>query len=181
MMLLSQDFITPHITDSHALDYPCLKAGFICEVGLPHWTPFQLGNFTIDMSPTKHVVMLLIAATLCLIAIMFADLTFAVDSIPAALGISHDRVLLLTSNLLALLGLRALFQIVSIARERLRYMDQTIAVLLAIIGLKLLLGGVLHIGPLASLVAVLVVLAGGTLISLRSGRPDAGAIPPNAP
>lgn len=118
---------------------------------------------------------------LCLIAIMFADLTFAVDSIPAALGISHDRVLLLTSNLLALLGLRALFQIVSIARERLRYMDQTIAVLLAIIGLKLLLGGVLHIGPLASLVAVLVVLAGGTLISLRGGRLDAGASPPSAP
>ncbi len=105
---------------------------------------------------------------LCLIALMFADVTFAVDSIPAALGISHDRVLLLTSNLLALLGLRALFQIVSIARERLRYMDQTIAVLLAIIGLKLLLGGVLHVGPLVSLLAVLVVLAGGTIISLRA-------------
>ncbi len=109
---------------------------------------------------------------LCLIAIMFADVTFAVDSIPAALGISHDRVLLLTSNLLALLGLRALFQIVSIARERLRYMDQTIALLLAIIGLKLLLSGVLHVGPLASLLAVLLVLTGGALISLRARRPD---------
>jgi tellurite resistance protein TerC len=108
---------------------------------------------------------------LCLIAIMFADVTFAVDSIPAALGISHDRVLLLTSNLLALLGLRAMFQIVSIARERLRYMDETIAVLLAIIGLKLLLSGVLHVGPIASLLAVLVVLASGTMISLRAGAP----------
>ena len=34
-MMLSQDFITPHITDSHALDYPCLKTGFICELELP--------------------------------------------------------------------------------------------------------------------------------------------------
>jgi tellurite resistance protein TerC len=114
---------------------------------------------------------------LCLIAIMFADITFAVDSIPAALGISHDRVLLLTSNLLALLGLRAMFQIVSIARERLRYMDETIAALLAIIGLKLLLNGVLHIGPIASLLAVLVVLASGTMISLRTGAPGEPRLP----
>jgi tellurite resistance protein TerC len=109
---------------------------------------------------------------LCLIAIMFADITFAVDSIPAALAISHDRVLLLTSNLLALLGLRALFQIVSMARERLRYMDETIAVLLAIVGLKLLAGAVVHVGPIASLLAVLVVLASGTAISLRAGVAD---------
>jgi tellurite resistance protein TerC len=114
---------------------------------------------------------------LCLIAIMFADVTFAVDSIPAALGISHDRTLLLTSNLLALLGLRALFQIVSIARERLRYMDQTIAVLLAIIGLKLLLGGVLHVGPVASLLAVLAVLVSGTAISLRAAPPEGPSTP----
>ena len=46
---------------------------------------------------------------LCLIAIVFADLTFAVDSIPAALAISNDTTLLLTANLLALIGLRALF------------------------------------------------------------------------
>ena len=109
---------------------------------------------------------------LCLIAIMFADVTFAVDSIPAALGISHDRLLLLTSNLLALLGLRALFQLVSIARERLRYMDETIAVLLAIIGLKLLLSVALHVGPIVSLIVVLVVLASGTAVSLRVGLPD---------
>ena len=118
---------------------------------------------------------------LCLVAIMFADVTFAVDSIPAALGISHDRLLLLTSNLLALLGLRALFQIVSIARDRLRYMDETIAVLLAIIGLKLLLSGVLQVGPAVSLVIVLVVLASGAAISLRVGLPDGGDSTPTLP
>jgi F-type H+-transporting ATPase subunit a len=71
-MMLSQDFITPHITDSHALDYPCLKPGFICELELPRWDPIHIGRFAVDMSPTKHVVMLLIAATLCLITLLLA-------------------------------------------------------------------------------------------------------------
>ena len=71
-MMLSQDFITPHITDAHAIDYPCLKAGFICEAELPRWAPIHLGSFTIDMSPTKHVIMLLIAATLCLVTLLMA-------------------------------------------------------------------------------------------------------------
>jgi tellurite resistance protein TerC len=115
---------------------------------------------------------------LCLIAIVFADITFAVDSIPAALAISHNTTLLLTSNLLALLGLRALYQLVSVARDRLRYMDQTIAVLLALVGLKLLAAEILHVGPLASLLSVLFVLGGGVAISLRGGS-AAGAPPSN--
>jgi tellurite resistance protein TerC len=113
---------------------------------------------------------------LCLIAIVFADLAFAVDSIPAALAISSDALLLLCSNLLALLGLRALFQLVTIARERLLYMDQTIALLLALVGVKLLLAHELHVGPLASLLAVVGVLCAGAAISLRAssanGRPS---------
>lgn len=71
-MMLSQDFITPHITDAHALDYPCFKTGFICEVGLPRWAPIHLGSMAIDISPTKHVVMLLIAAMLCLVTLLLA-------------------------------------------------------------------------------------------------------------
>jgi tellurite resistance protein TerC len=121
--------------------------------------------FVIDQGRRRPTPMLL-----CLIAIVFADLTFAVDSIPAALAISHETTLLLTSNLLALLGLRALYQLVSLARESLRYMDQTIAVLLALVGLKLLAGELVHIGPLASLLAVLVVLGCGVAISLKAGR-----------
>jgi tellurite resistance protein TerC len=82
-------------------------------------------------------------------------------------------VLLLTANLLALLGLRALFELVAIARERLRYMDQTIAVLLGLVGVKLLAAEAVEVGPLASLAAVLLVLAAGTAVSLRASRPAA--------
>jgi tellurite resistance protein TerC len=110
---------------------------------------------------------------MCLIAVVLADLAFAVDSIPAALAISHDAVLLLSANLLALLGLRALYQLVAIARERLRYMSETIAVLLLLAGCKLLLAGSVEVGPLASLVGVLAVLGAGTALSLRvEGSPQ---------
>jgi tellurite resistance protein TerC len=114
---------------------------------------------------------------LCLIAIMLADLAFAVDSIPAALAISHDATVLLVGNLLALLGLRALFQLVTVARERLLYMDQTIAVLLLLVGVKLLAAEIVEVGPLASLAAVVVVLAAGTAVSLHMSRAQADPRP----
>jgi tellurite resistance protein TerC len=104
---------------------------------------------------------------LCLVALVLADITFAVDSIPAALAISHKAILLLTANLLALLGLRALYHLVTAARERLSYMDETIAVLLGLVGVKLLTSGIVHVGPVLSLLSVLAVLAVGTAISLR--------------
>ncbi len=107
---------------------------------------------------------------LCLIALVVADITFAVDSIPAALAISHEAGLLLTANLLALLGLRALYHLVTIARARLTYMDETIAVLLALVGVKLLGSNIVHVGPLVSLASVLAVLAIGIGISLRYGE-----------
>lgn len=66
------DIITPHITDAHALDYPCLHAGFVCEKALPRWMPVHLGGLTIDLSPTKHVIMLLLAALFCCLVLISA-------------------------------------------------------------------------------------------------------------
>lgn len=58
------DMITPHITDSHHLEIPYWKAPFVIEVELPRWAPMHVGGLAIDLSPTKHVVMLLLAAFL---------------------------------------------------------------------------------------------------------------------
>lgn len=58
------DFITPHITDARYLEVPYWKAPFHTVIELPHWTPVHIGGLEIDFSPTKHVVMMLIAATL---------------------------------------------------------------------------------------------------------------------
>lgn len=55
------DIITPHIVDSHHLELP-----FAGEVELPRWAPLRIGGLEIDISPTKHVVMLWVAAFLCM-------------------------------------------------------------------------------------------------------------------
>jgi F-type H+-transporting ATPase subunit a len=67
------DIITPHITDSHELELP-----FLGEIELPRWKPVHVGGLTVDLSPTKHVVMLCVAALLVLLML-----------IPTA--ISHER------------------------------------------------------------------------------------------
>lgn len=66
------DIITPHITDSHALDLPCFKTGWVCEHELPRWDPIHIGRMAIDISPTKHVVMLWVAAFISLTLMLIA-------------------------------------------------------------------------------------------------------------
>ena len=72
MIADQKDFITPHITDSHTLDYPCFHSGFVCEYELPRWNPIHIGRFALDISPTRHVVMLWIAAVLCIVTTLLA-------------------------------------------------------------------------------------------------------------
>jgi tellurite resistance protein TerC len=109
-------------------------------------------------------------ALMCLVALVLADLAFAADSIPAGLAISHEQLLLLSANLFALLGLRPLYQIILIARARLRYMNHTIALLLLLAGLKLLASDIVEVGPVVSLVAVSVIFAVGSAVSLYAAR-----------
>jgi F-type H+-transporting ATPase subunit a len=64
------DIITPHITDAPHLEVPYWKAPFYKEVHLPHWEPVRIGALTLDFSPTKHVVFLLLAATLTAVTLI---------------------------------------------------------------------------------------------------------------
>ena len=69
------DIITPHITDAPHLEYPCLASTVsfaTCEAHLPTGWIVNLGGFQLDLSPTKHVVMMLIAATLCCVVLIGA-------------------------------------------------------------------------------------------------------------
>ena len=66
------DIITPHITDADEIDLPYWKAPFYNVWHLPHWAPIHIGKYAIDLSPTKHVVMLLVAALLCCIVLISA-------------------------------------------------------------------------------------------------------------
>ena len=69
------DIITPHITDSKHLELPSFNAahGFAREVTLPSgWFTFHIGSFEVDLSPTKHVVMLWIVAVLLIVVLVGA-------------------------------------------------------------------------------------------------------------
>lgn len=68
----SNDYITPHITDSHHLEYPSFKAPFYGEYELPRWAPIHVAGYEIDMSPTKHVVFMLLAAFLVTVLLVGA-------------------------------------------------------------------------------------------------------------
>jgi len=66
----SVDIITPHISDSHEMELP-----YFGEVQLPRWAPVHIGGIELDLSPTKHVIMLLVAALLCLAVLIPAAMS----------------------------------------------------------------------------------------------------------
>jgi len=109
---------------------------------------------------------------LCLVAVVLADIAFAIDSIPAAFGITRDSFHIWMGNVFALIGLRSLFVLVRGLVRHFRYLDQTIGAVLALVGVKLLLDKVVHVGPLASLATVFACLALGGLASYVGDRRD---------
>jgi tellurite resistance protein TerC len=112
---------------------------------------------------------------LCLTAIVFADIAFAIDSIPAAFAITRDPLLIWMGNVFALLGMRALFVLVESLIARFRYLDETIAVVLALVGVKLLIEDIVMVGPVVSLGVIAVAFTIGILLSIRADRRDPDA------
>jgi tellurite resistance protein TerC len=109
------------------------------------------------------------------VAIVLADIAFAVDSIPAAFGITRDPFVIWMGNVFALLGLRALFVLVEGLIRRFRYLDETIAIVLALVAAKLLLEDVYKAGPELTLAVVFVAFAIGIGASLWADRRDPDA------
>jgi len=109
---------------------------------------------------------------LCLAAVVFADIAFAVDSIPAAFAITRDPFIIWMGNVFALLGLRALFVLVEGLVRRFRYLDETIAVVLGAVAVKLAVEDFVHIGPLASLAGVAVLFTAGIVLSVIADKRD---------
>lgn len=112
----------------------------------------------------------------CLAAIVAADIAFAIDSIPAAFAITQDELMIWMGNVFALLGLRALFVLVEGLIRRFRYLDQTIAIVLGLVGVKLILehAHVIKLGPVQSLLIVLGAFAIGMIASVIADKRDGG-------
>ncbi len=111
----------------------------------------------------------------CLAAVVAADIAFAVDSIPAAFAITRDSFIIWMGNVFALLGMRALFVLVEGLIRRFRYLNQTVAVVLAVVAVKLLVEDLYKVGPAASLALVAVVFTVGIVASVIADRRDPDA------
>lgn len=117
---------------------------------------------------TRYATPLLVA----LLMIEFADLIFAVDSIPAIFSITTDPFIVYTSNIFAVLGLRALFFALAAMAHRFYYLKHALALVLVFIGVKIFLVGIVGKIPAPlSLGVTMALLIGGVVVSLIKTRP----------
>lgn len=106
---------------------------------------------------------------LCLVE--FADLVFAVDSVPAIFAITTDPFIVYTSNIFAILGLRALYFALAAMIHRFRYLKYALALVLVFIGSKIFLVNIIgKIPPSISLSVTGLLIAGGVIVSLWKTR-----------
>lgn len=127
--------------------------------------------------PDEKTGKLVRAATplfLALVVINLADLVFAVDSVPAIFAITTDTFIVYTSNIMAILGLRALYFALAAMVHRFHYLKYALALVLIFIGSKILIADFLLGGakfpPLASLGVTIGLIAGGIFYSLWKTR-----------
>ena len=106
-----------------------------------------------------------------LVLIEFADLIFAVDSVPAIFAITQDPFIVYTSNIFAILGLRALYFVLSAMVHRFHYLKYALALVLIYIGAKIFVQQFVgKIAPEISLAVTVTMLVGGILFSLWQTR-----------
>ena len=122
------------------------------------------------------------AATPLFVALLFIEITdvlFAVDSIPAIFAVTRDPFIVLTSNVFAILGLRALYFLLAGSMDRFHLLKYGLAVILGFVGAKMLLEAIHIKVPIwASLTAIGAVLAATVILSLKIPPSEAGEAKP---
>jgi tellurite resistance protein TerC len=118
---------------------------------------------------------------LALIVIELSDVLFAVDSIPAVFAITQEPFIVYSSNVFAILGLRALYSVLADLLNDLKYLRYGLAAILVFAGAKMLTSGVFHMPPVASLLIIVAILVAVIVPSLlakrhrrRAGRAHSG-------
>ncbi len=117
---------------------------------------------------------------LALLMVEIVDLVFAVDSVPAILAITTDPFIVYTSNIFAILGLRALYFALAAMVDRFNFLKYALAALLVFIGSKIVVAdalGIAKIPPTVSLGVTFAILATGVFWSLWKTRPHSGQAP----
>ena len=101
-----------------------------------------------------------------LIVIELTDILFALDSIPAILAITSNPFIVFSSNILAILGLRSMYFLISRMLDKFRFINYSLVVILAFVGLKMLFSSYVHPPEWVSLTVISVSLIGGIVASL---------------
>jgi tellurite resistance protein TerC len=109
---------------------------------------------------------------LVLLVIEWTDLVFAIDSIPAVFAITRDPFIVYSSNIFAVLGLRALFFVLADMMDRFEYLKPGIATILVFVGVKMALSPWIHIPIVVSLGVILFVLVAAAWLSIRKLRKE---------
>jgi tellurite resistance protein TerC len=108
---------------------------------------------------------------LVLLVVEWSDLVFAIDSIPAIFAVTRDPFLVYSSNVFAILGLRALFFVLAGMMDRFAYLKPGVALILVFVGGKMAVSAWMHVPILVSLAVILVMLGGAVGLSLaRTAR-----------
>ena len=102
----------------------------------------------------------------CIVAIEASDVIFAIDSIPAILSITQDTFVVYTSNIFAVIGLRALYFMLSGVADKFEYLKYGISAVLMFVGVKMLISNYYHFSSATSLLIVGSILAISIIISI---------------
>jgi tellurite resistance protein TerC len=107
---------------------------------------------------------------LCLLVVEFSDVVFAIDSIPAVLAVTPNAFIAITSNIFAILGLRALYFLLASVMGMFRFLKYGVAVILMFVGVKMLVAHWLHIPIGVSLGVICLTLIASILLSKLIGE-----------
>jgi len=101
-----------------------------------------------------------------LLLLATTDFVFALDSLPAILGITQDPWILYTSNAFAILGMRVLYFLLAALLPKFRFLNYGLSIILVFIGLRMLFEKFVHLGTELTLGIVVLVLAGSIVASM---------------
>ena len=125
------------------------------------------GKFTKIINGKRHFTMLFVV----MILLATTDIVFALDSIPAVFAITQTKLVIYTSNIFAVLGLRSLFFLLKGAVDKFRYLKEGIAIVLIFVGVKMLIDYFdIHLPIWISLIVIVVCISSSILFSIYSTR-----------
>lgn len=137
------------------------------------------GKFMVEVDGRRALT----TAAVCLISIELTDIVFALDSIPAVLSVSQETFIMVTSNIFAIMGLRSLYFVLAGAMAQFQYLKMALAILLIMIGAKMVAHDHYHVSHVVSLLAIAGIIGAGVIASIIATRRAAkrGPAPDDAP